>query len=231
MSVGVCRGGLSIILLLFLIVFVLVFPTIFLFFIGSQVVEYYHDPTMSRMEMSCNPEIGLADIPQCTAASRYRQTRFGLATIDLMLVTDGVVCLAAHKSATRFHACRSISFPPAVLELSTGPPPLVAGCHCVSCVCVCVCDSPAGLSVCVCVCVVRPCHFTSLLRENCYLPKYRALSFSFFLYLCPVSESRALPAGSLAGGTRPHPHCYFFELNYSRLLLLCFRYLLVTYPW
>lgn len=35
-----------------------------------QVVEFYHDPAMSRKEMSCNPEIGLADIPQCTAASR-----------------------------------------------------------------------------------------------------------------------------------------------------------------
>ncbi|CAM9919012.1 unnamed protein product, partial [Ectocarpus sp. 12 AP-2014] len=35
-----------------------------------QVVEYFHDPFVSRKEMSCNPEIGLADIPQCTASSR-----------------------------------------------------------------------------------------------------------------------------------------------------------------
>ncbi|CAN0404620.1 unnamed protein product, partial [Hapterophycus canaliculatus] len=35
-----------------------------------QVVEYCHDPASARKELSCNPEIGLADIPHCTAAGR-----------------------------------------------------------------------------------------------------------------------------------------------------------------
>lgn len=36
-----------------------------------KVLEYRHDPTLIRMEISCNPEIGLADIRYCTAAFRF----------------------------------------------------------------------------------------------------------------------------------------------------------------
>lgn len=37
----------------------------------EQIVEYYHDPSVNRKEPSCNPEIGLSDINQCSANKRY----------------------------------------------------------------------------------------------------------------------------------------------------------------